>query len=563
VNGPAAFAHAWADRVAGTSYVSMTRAESRRFLRVLTERLAAALAAETFDAAAVYQVGTDLFDAGYTAPEALGRTVALMHERLLTDLGRTDPDGRLGRLIDVLASSCARAQLDRTLDAQDDMRRAAMVARIRAERALHESEARSLHAALHDPLTGLPNRTLFARHVADALARDDRVGVCFVGLDRFKAVNDSLGHAVGNRLLVAVAQRLSALGERLFVARLGGDEFAVHVPATTCVDDVLKVADRILATLAAPVLVDGRELSVSASAGLVERPTAGTDAGDVLRAADISLHWAKADGRNRCAAFDPDRNATDVARFTLAAAMPGALARDEFYPVYQPLVDLERRTLVGVEALALWRHPVHGRLSAGSFIGLAEDSGLIVPLGLRLMELACEQAKRWMGPFVSVNLAVRQIRRPGLVGEVAALLDRVGLPPALLQLEITESAVLDPDDETLGTLRALDALGIRLVIDDFGTGYANLAYLADLPVRGLKVAAAFLRPEPVGQPGNEARRAAVLEAMVSTGRALGLTVTAEGIETPEQARTLRAMGCHLGQGWYLGRPVDADAVPVS
>ncbi|GIJ51943.1 hypothetical protein Val02_88290 [Virgisporangium aliadipatigenens] len=553
--GAAAFAHAWADRVAGTSYVSMTRAESRIFLGALTGRLAAVLAAEEFDAVAVHQVGTDFFDAGYTAPEALGRTVALVHERLLRDLGRTDPDGRLGRLIDVLASSCARAQLDQTLDAQENMRRAALVARIRAERALHESEARSLHAALHDPLTGLPNRTLFARHVAEAFDADDRIGVCFVGLDRFKAINDSLGHGVGNAVLTAVAQRLRAVGEQLFVARLGGDEFAVHVPRTTCVDDVLKVADRVLATVAAPILVDGRELTVTASAGVVERPTSGTDAGDVLRAADISLHWAKADGRDRPAAFDPDRNAADVARYELAAAMPGALARDEFYPVYQPLVDLNSRRLVGVEALARWRHPVHGRLPAGSFIGLAEDSGLIVPLGLRLMELSCRQAKRWNGPLVSVNLAVRQIRRPGLVAEVAALLDRVELPPELLQLEITESAVLEPDDETVGTLRALDNLGIRLVIDDFGTGYANLAYLADLPVRGLKVAAAFLR----GQ-GFDSRRAAVLEAMISTGRALGLTVTAEGIETPEQARTLRRMGCHLGQGWYLGRPTDPSSI---
>jgi EAL domain-containing protein (putative c-di-GMP-specific phosphodiesterase class I) len=281
-----------------------------------------------------------------------------------------------------------------------------------------------------------------------------------------------------------------------------------------------------------------------------------------MRDANITLHWAKADGRGRCAQFDVGRNAGDMARYALSAELPAGLRNDEFTLAYQPLVDLRSGATVGVEALARWRHPVRGELNPDEFIGLAEDSGLIVGLGLHLLEKACRQALLWRAalPFVSVNLAVQQIRDPGLVGRIAAVLDRVGLPPDRLQLEITESAVMSIDDHTLGTLRALRGLGVNLVIDDFGTGYANLSYLCDLPVHGLKLAATFLRGL---DDAAAAKRVALLEAMVSVGHRFGLTVTAEGVETREQALVLRRIGCDLAQGYLFGRPMPPEKVPFA
>jgi diguanylate cyclase (GGDEF)-like protein len=413
-------------------------------------------------------------------------------------------------------------------------------------------------------LTGLPNRTLFTQHLARTLAAPPapRLAVCLVGLDRFKLINGTLGPAAGDRVLVLVAEQLRALADEhgCLLARIGGDEFAFLVPNTTCTDDALKFADRALARIAEPMRLDGRDIPLSASAGVLERTAVGGDAEDVMRAVGVTLQWAKADGRGRCAQFDPTRNIDDVARYALSAAMPAALRDDEFELFYQPLVDLATERPVGVEALARWRHPVRGLLGPDSFIGLAEDSGLIVALGLRLLEKACRQAERWrrQGPeagFVSVNLAVQQIRDPGLVAQVAAVLDRVGLPPELLQLEITESAVMGIDDHSLGTLRALRRLGVRLVIDDFGTGYANLSYLCDLPVDGLKLAATFMNgldDDP------DCKRSALLEAMVALGHRVGLSVTAEGVETRAQADRLRRLGCDLAQGWLFGRPVPPD-----
>ena len=560
------FVRAWQRAINDTCYVAMTRAEKIAFLRGLARRLAATMTGETFDATDVHQIGADLAAAGFTAPEALGRTLALIHTRLLRDLGPSGPaaERRLVEVIEALGGGYARALRDRTLDAQEEMRWAALVARMRAQQDLRASEARVLHAALHDRLTGLPNRTLFAERLAATLSAappEGRLGVCFVGLDGFQTVNDSLGHQVGDRLLRAVAKRLFHLTDEdgHFVARLGGDEFAILVAGTSCTDDAVKVADKALAALTQPVELDNRELAISASVGVVERPAAETDPIDVMRAADITLHWAKADGRGRCAIFDPGRNAQDVARYRLSAAMPRALARNEFTLAYQPLVDLAGGTVSGVEALARWHHPRLGTLGAGEFVGLAEKTGLIVQLGIRLLERACQQAVDWLeltpdAPLMSVNLSVHQIRHEGLVADVAALLDRVGLPPDRLQLEITESAVMGPDDETFEVIQGLANLGVNIAIDDFGTGYSNLSYLCDLPVHGLKLASRFLRgrDEPADR---KARGHRLLEKTVSLAHALDLTVTAEGIETPEQAQRLCEIGCDVGQGWYFGRPV--------
>jgi EAL domain-containing protein (putative c-di-GMP-specific phosphodiesterase class I) len=308
--------------------------------------------------------------------------------------------------------------------------------------------------------------------------------------------------------------------------------------------------------------IDRRRLSISASVGIVERPVLGTDPADLMRAADVTLYWAKANGKARWALFDPERNASDVARYELAASLPVALDRDEFVLYYQPLVDLADGTIRGMEALARWHHPLLGVLSPDRFIDLAEDTGLIVPLGSRLLELACQQAVRWLrltptAPFVSVNLSVHQIRHPALVADIAAILRRSGLPPDQLQLEITEGTAMGTDDETLHTLRALADFGLHLAIDDFGTGYSNLAYLRLLPVDGLKLAGSFgqgLRCPRTADPTDEA----ILTTVVSLARTLGLTTTAEGVQTAVQADRLHAIGCDLGQGWHFGYPLPDD-----
>ncbi|MDZ5442682.1 bifunctional diguanylate cyclase/phosphodiesterase [Micromonospora sp. 4G57] len=548
----------------------MTEAQLEALLQRLTERLAAAIQAEPFDLRIGQQVGAELVAAHIASAEGLGRTVEVIQLRLVRDLGLVadEVEDRMARLLATVATGYARALRDRTLDEQESIRRAAMVARAQAERALRDSEARFRHQATHDPLTELPNRTLFTERLSAAIDEPgrgaDRVGVCFLDLDRFKVVNDSLGHQVGDSLLVSVAQRLRrALGEHL-VARLGGDEFVILVERTACTDDAVKVAEAALAVVSEPALVDGHELTVSASIGIVERQVAGTSPGELMRAADSTLHWAKAAGGARWALFDADRNRRELARYALSAAIPTALDRGEFYLDYQPLTSLRDGRVLGMEALVRWRHPELGVLRPDSFIGLAEETGLIVRLGGWVLAEACREAEGWSAghddpPFVSVNLAVRQVHRPGLVQEVRGVLRQTGLPPDRLQLEITESTMMSTAEEPVRALRVLADQGVRIAIDDFGTGYCNLAYLRDLPVTELKVAGEFVAGlrAPAADPGSRTDER-ILASLVSLAHALDLTVTAEGVETAEQADRLRAIGCDAGQGWHFGRPAPAD-----
>jgi diguanylate cyclase (GGDEF)-like protein len=561
---PAAiFARAWVKAVCGTSYVPMTRAELERRLLACTERLAAALTSEPIEVRTGYEIGIELVAMHLASPEAVGRTVEVIQLRLLRDLGLASDDARdrLGRLLGALTTGYTRALRDRTLDEQETIRRAALTARDQAERALRISESRFRHQATHDPLTALPNRALFTERLTAMFLdpADRRIGVCFVDLDGFKAINDSLGHHIGDQLLVAIAARLGDRISQHLVARMGGDEFVVLIEDSTCVDDVIKVADAALAAIGEPVRINGHELSVSASIGIVERAVAGTEPHDVMRAADITLHWAKSGGKGRWALFDQDRDAREVARYTLSAAMPAALDRAEFYLDYQPLVSLRDGTLVGAEALVRWRHPEFGVLHPDRFIGVAEETGLIVRLGTSILLQACEQAARWSAPrtpspprlpYVSVNLAVRQVRDPRFVPEVCDILQRTGLPPHQLQLEITESAVMSSDDEPVDALRTLADIGIRMAIDDFGTGYSNLSYLKRLPVHAIKVDGSFV----AGLDSGDERDERILATLVGLSHTLGLTVTAEGVETAAQADRVRAIGCDAGQGWHFGAP---------
>ncbi|WP_091652329.1 putative bifunctional diguanylate cyclase/phosphodiesterase [Micromonospora pallida] len=544
----------------------MTREQLEVFLQGLTDRLAAALRAEPFDPRAGHQVGADLVTAHVASAEGLGRTIEIIQLRLLPDLGLVDDvEDRLARLLATVATGYARALRDRTLDAQESLRRAAMVAQAHADRALRESEARFRHQATHDPLTGLPNRTLFTERLSAAIDRPDRddrrVGLCFLDLDRFKVVNDTLGHQIGDSLLVSVGRRLrEAAGDHL-VARLGGDEFVILVERASGTEDVVQVAEAALRAVNRPARVDGHELTVSASIGIVERPVADTTPSDLMRAADSTLHWAKGAGGARWELFDVDRNRQELARYALTAAIPAALERGEFYLDYQPLTALCDGTVIGAEALVRWRHPELGELRPDRFIGLAEETGLIVPLGGWVLADAAREAGGWppggraRAPFVSVNLAVRQVHAPGLVRQVRDLLERTGLPPERLQLEITESAMMSTTGEPVHALRTLAEAGVRIAIDDFGTGYSNLAYLRDLPVTELKIAGNFvagLRGCPTDPASRTDER--ILASLVSLAHALDLTVTAEGVETAAQAERLRAIGCDAAQGWHFGRP---------
>ncbi len=431
----------------------------------------------------------------------------------------------------------------------------------------HRLETSLRHQAQHDPLTGLPNRTLFFEQLDAALAAAPHVGVCYLDLDGFKAVNDTLGHDVGDQLLRAVAHRLATeLGDGgHLVARMGGDEFVVVAQDLAAGagsgEELQRLAQRALEAVRRPIVLGPHRIVVTASVGVVERGDGGTGSAELMKAADTTLHWAKKDGRNRTARFDAERHHADVARFELSARMPDALDGGEFVVDYQPLVRLTDQRLVGVEALVRWVQPGGGRLGPDVFIPVAEETGLIVPLGRWVLTEACRQAVDWRSEnpaadlFVSVNLAARQVREPGIVEDVARILDETGWPAHRLQLELTESDLMDTTGEPLDALHSLAAMGVRIAIDDFGTGYSNLAYLRDLPVSELKLAGPFV--EGLRGPADDPRTRTderILATLVSLAHALDLTVTAEGVETVGQAERLRDIGCDCAQGWHFGVP---------
>ncbi len=444
-------------------------------------------------------------------------------------------------------------------------------------------QARLRHLQMHDPVTRLPNRALFFERVSAALESSayehggtGRIGLCYLDLDGFKAVNDTLGHRVGDRLLTAVAARLTHCADQAgygrsgghLVARLGGDEFALLVEDSTGTEQLAELARAVLAAVQEPFDLAGQRLSVSASIGVVERATDGTSATALMQMADTTLYWAKADGKARWTLFDPERNAHRMTRQALSSTLRPAVERGEFALEYQPLVDLETGVVRGVEALVRWNHPQFGVLTPNRFIGIAEEDGSIVQLGQWVLRTACRQARRWQldhpseNPvFVSVNVAVRQVWDSDLVGDVAAILAETGLAPQLLQLELTESAVMGSAGRPLQALQELSDMGVRIAIDDFGTGYSNLAYLSRLPVSVLKLDGSFVRgfryeegthPNPADET--------IVEALVQLAHRLGLTVTAECVETAGQAARLRRVGCDTGQGWLYSRAVAPERI---
>ncbi|WP_327323765.1 EAL domain-containing protein [Streptomyces sp. NBC_01210] len=441
--------------------------------------------------------------------------------------------------------------------------------------------ARLRQVQMHDPVTRLPNRTLFFERLSAALessAYDQgstgRIGLCYLDLDGFKAVNDTLGHRVGDRLLAAVATRLTECADSdahtrsgsHLVARLGGDEFAILVEDSTGTEQLADLARSVLVALQQPFDLSGQRLSVSASIGVVERAAAGTSATGLMQAADTTLYWAKADGKARWTLFDPERNAHRMTRQALSSTLRPAVERGEFALEYQPLVGMADGVPRGVEALVRWNHPQFGTLAPNRFIAIAEEDGSIVQLGRWVLRTACRQARQWQTDhpdalplFVSVNVAVRQVWDSDLVADVAEILAETGLAPHLLQLELTESAVMGSAGRPLQALQALSDMGVQIAIDDFGTGYSNLAYLSRLPVSVLKLDGSFVRgfqDEAHPNPADET----VVEAMVQLAHRLGLTVTAECVETAGQASRLRRIGCDTGQGWLYSRAVAPERI---
>jgi diguanylate cyclase (GGDEF)-like protein len=419
--------------------------------------------------------------------------------------------------------------------------------------ALSEGESRLRHLALHDALSGLPNRAYFAERLEAMIDKVNRGGsagaVLCIDLDHFKDVNDTLGHHVGDDLIGAVTKRLRhIIRDEALVARLGGAEFAVVTPGATDASTLMRIADRIIASLCAPYAIAGHTIVIGASIGIavIDRPS--LRAADIMRYADMALYRAKNEGRRRACIYDDAMNADLVQRKELEHDLREAIENEGLHLLYQPVFSADGEKVVGVEALARWNHPTRGAIPPTEFIPIAEHSGLIVALGEWALRRACLDAARW--PIaLAVNVSPLQFRRPDFVEMVERILAETGFEHTRLELEITESTLLGNVEGAEAAMRRLKALGVRLALDDFGTGYSSLLYLRRFPFDKLKIDRSFVRSIE-----SAAEAAPIVHAIVSLGRGLGMKVTAEGVETAEQHLFLRAAGVHFMQGFRFGRP---------
>jgi diguanylate cyclase (GGDEF)-like protein/PAS domain S-box-containing protein len=425
-------------------------------------------------------------------------------------------------------------------------------------------EEQLAHQAFHDPVTNLANRALFGERVRHAVARSRREGsglaILFVDLDDFKTINDSLGHAAGDQVLNEVAQRLTAsIRASDTAARFGGDEFAVLLEDTDSPQTAADTAERILESFAAPLSVEHKQLVVRASLGIsVIEGGAAADADELIRNADAAMYIAKRDGKGTYRLFEPAMHEGVLERLELRADLQRAITSDQLELHYQPVVRLGDGSVAGVEALVRWRHPERGLIGPDQFIPLAEEMGLIVPLGRWVLREGCRRAKAFQAPSnaplsMAINLSVKQLQHSDIVGDVRDALAESRLEPQTLTLEITESVMMTDTELAIERLEELKALGVRLAMDDFGTGYSSLSYLSRLPVDILKMDRSFLRAGATPEASDLAT------AVVALGKTLELDIVAEGIEFPEQWETLRDLGCDLGQGYHFARPMDADA----
>ncbi|HEY6897242.1 MAG TPA: EAL domain-containing protein, partial [Rhodocyclaceae bacterium] len=426
-----------------------------------------------------------------------------------------------------------------------------------------QSEQRIWHLAHHDALTGLPNRALLHDRLSQALTQaqrhNTRLAVMFLDLDRFKGINDTLGHAIGDELLKQVAERLKASVRGAdTVSRLGGDEFVVVLHEVSVIDDVVLVAEKIVGALGPAVVVNSHQLHVTPSIGISVYPDDGEEAMQLMKNADTAMYHAKAQGRNNFQFFTARLNDEATRFFTLENRLRAALEQNELLLHYQPLVDLNRNAVCGLEALVRWVAPEQGMIPPAEFIPVAEETGLIVPLGEWVLHEALRQNRLWQEqgrPLVpiSVNLSPRQFRQRGLVDMVRRALEEAGQPPHLLELEITEGTLMQDVEETMERLNELAAMGVKLAIDDFGTGYSSLSYLKRFAVHKLKVDQSFVR-----DLCEDKEDAAIVTAIIGLARNLGLDILAEGVENDAQLSMLLNYGCVRFQGYYFSRPMAAD-----
>ena len=432
------------------------------------------------------------------------------------------------------------------------------------------SKARALsirmsYLAQHDSLTDLPNRTLLSDRLAQAIAlarrHDHKLALLFLDVDRFKHINDSLGHAIGDRLLQSVAHRLlSCVRSSDAVSRQGGDEFVILLSEVTHAQDAAVSAEKILAALRAPHRIDQHDVHVTGSIGIVTYPDDGTEAETLLKNADFAMYHAKDSGRDTYQFFQRDMNVSAMERQSLEGDLRHAIERQQLALHYQPRMNLETGAIVGVEALIRWRHPQRGLVPPAQFIPIAEDSGLIVPIGRWVLREACRQARTWqaggLAPIrMAINISAVELRSKDFVSSVRAILSETGLESRYLELEITETFLLQDSKSTAVVLEALKDMGVQLALDDFGTGYSSLSYLRRFPIDTLKIDQSF-----VGDLATDADDASIVSAMISMGTSLHMRVVAEGVQTPQQLAILREQGCSEGQGYYFSQPVVAGEV---
>ena len=463
----------------------------------------------------------------------------------------------------------AEDTLDATSAEQIDMLRQAnahlVIATLDANKLTEQVETAKLrlaHLAHHDGLTELPNRMLLQDRLGQAIEVARRqslqLAVLFMDLDRFKHINDSLGHAVGDQLLKSVAQRLlTCVRQSDTVSRQGGDEFVLLLSQVQHADDAAQFAHKILTALALPHHIDGKELHVSVSICISIYPADGQDAETLLKCADTAMYHAKENGRNNFKFFEQDMNARAVERHSIESSLRHALERREFVLHYQPKVGLKSGAIVGVEALIRWQHPQRGLLQPMDFVPIAEDCGLIRPIGRWVLQEACRQAQEWthagLPPIVmAVNASALEFRDEDFLSNLQATLEDTQLEPRFLEIELTESVLIRDAESARSVLHAVAKMGVKLAIDDFGTGFSSLSYLQRFPIHTLKIDKSF-----VNQMTSNADDASIVNAIISMGKSLRQRLIAEGVETPEQHASLLALDCDEGQGYYFYRPVAA------
>lgn len=431
--------------------------------------------------------------------------------------------------------------------------------------ALKDSHERFRHAAFHDALTGLPNRNYFIDAIKHLLKRsvsdpNHKFAVLFLDLNRFKTINDSLGHMIGDRLIKNVAKRLSNIAGENIVGRFSGDEFAVILPEINSSTDVADFADRLAARLAEPYSLIGRKVFTSACVGIAFGNSRYRRAEDLLRDADIAMYYAK-DSKQNYVVFDKQMHTKAVSQMQLETDLRQAIERKEFEIYYQPIVSLDDGAVSGFEALVRWNHPKHGMISPAEFIPVSESTDLIVPLTLMILQESCRQVREWSKAtqnrslIVSVNLSGKHFDHPDLVKQIKNILDETRFDPTCLKLEITETAVMENAETAIAMLKNIKELGVKISIDDFGTGYSSLSYLHKFPIDTLKIDRSFVNSIDDGSENEE-----IVRTIVALAKALNLTVVAEGIENVSQMQYLRLLGCESGQGYLFSRPLPAMEV---